>query len=91
MTIPDISPTLLDIIATASVCHTRSIEAITTIMEVITLGTSITLYTLYITSHSQFMTSILNIYDITNTALMTSDLLYTTSHPWFMTSHPLYL
>ena len=71
--------------------HTRSIEAITTIMKVITLGTCMTLYTLYITSHSHFMTSILIIYDITSTALMTSDLLYMTSHPWFMTSHPLYL
>ena len=42
-------------------------------------------------SHSHFVTSILSIYDITNTGFMTSDLLYMTSHPWFLTSHPLYL
>ena len=67
--------------------HTRSIDAITKIMEVITLGTHMTLYTLYITSHSQFMTSILSIYEMINTAFMTSDLIYMTSHPLFRTSH----
>ena len=33
------------------------------------------------------MTSILSIYDIINTAFMTSDLLYMTSHPLFKKSH----
>ena len=69
--------------------HTRSIDAITKIMEVITFGTRMTLYTVYITSHSHFMTLILSIYDIINTAFMTSDLLYMTSHPLFRTSHHL--
>ena len=45
--------------------HTHAIDAITKIMEVIPLGTRMILYTLYITSHSPFMTSILGIYDIT--------------------------
>ena len=66
--------------------HTRSNNAITIIMEVITLGTRMTSSS---TSHSDFMTSILSIYDITNTTFMTSDLLYMTSHPWFIKSHPL--
>ena len=60
--------------------HTHAIDAITKIMEVISLGTHMILYTLYIISHSPFMTSILGIYDITNTAFMTSDLLYMTLH-----------
>ena len=67
--------------------HTCSIDAITKLMEVITSDTRMTLYTVYITSHSHFMTSILSIYDIINTAFMTSDLLYMTSHPLFRTSH----
>ena len=33
------------------------------------------------------MTSMIMFYDITNTALMTSDLLYITSHPLFRISH----
>ena len=90
-TIPVISPTIFDITATTSVwsypfyrCYHNNYVSHHT-------GTHMTSYTLYITSHSHFMTSILSIYDITNTAFMTSDLLYMTSHPQFMTSHPLYL
>ena len=41
--------------------HTRSINAFTTIMEVFTLGTRMTSYTPYITSNSDFMTSIISI------------------------------
>ena len=67
--------------------HTPSIDVFTKIMKVITLGTYMTIYPVYITSHSHFMTSILSIYDITNTAFMTSDLLYMTSHPLFRISH----
>ena len=67
--------------------HTCAIDAIIKIMEIIPLGTHMTLYTLYITSHSPFMTSILSIYDITNSAFMTSHLLYMTSHTLFRTSH----
>ena len=48
-------------------------------------------YTLYITSQSHFMTSLLSIYDITATALMTSYTLHRTSRPGFMTSRPLSL
>ena len=44
-------------------------------------------YPMYITSHSYFMTSKIMFYDITNTAFMTSDLLYRTPHPLFRTSH----
>ena len=43
-------------------------------------------YPIYITSHSHFMTSMIMVTDITNTAFMTSDLLYMTSHPLFRTS-----
>ena len=67
--------------------HTRTIDVNTKIMEVIPLGTHMTFYTLYITSHSPFMTSILSIYDITDTALMTSYLLHMTLHPLFRTSY----
>ena len=71
--------------------HTCSINAFNTIMEVFTLGSRMTPYKPYITSNSDFMTSIVSIKDITNTAFMTSDILYMTSHPWFMASHPLYM
>ena len=53
-------------------CDTRSIVAITTIMEVIPLGTCMTSHTLYMISQSHFMTSFLSIYDISATAFMTS-------------------
>ena len=83
----DISPTIFDTTATPSVwshphywCHHK-------IMEVIPLGTHMTLYTLYIRSYSHPMTSILSIYDITSTAFMTSDLFCMTSHILFRTSH----
>ena len=72
-------------------CNIRCIVAITTIMEVIPLGTRMTSYTLYMTSQSHFMTSFLSIYNITATAFMTSDSLHMTSPPGFMTSCPLYL
>ena len=42
-------------------CHTHCIFAITTIMEVIPLGTWMTSYTLYMTSQSHFMTPFLSI------------------------------
>ena len=72
-------------------CNTRCIVAITTIMEVIPLGTWMTSYTLYMTSQSLFMTPFLSIYGITATAIMTSDPLHMTSPPGLMTSHSLYL
>ena len=85
--IHDISPTIFDTTATASVwshllywCHHKNYGSHH-------IGTCMTLYTVYITSHSHYMTSILSIYDIINTAFMTSDLLYMTSHPLFRTSH----
>ena len=53
----------------------------------ITLGTHRASYIIYIISHSHFMTSMIMFYDITNTAFMTSDLLYMTSHPLSRTSH----
>ena len=56
--------------------HTCSIDAITKLMEVITSDTRMTLYTVYTTSHSHYMKSILSIYDIINTAFMTSSPLY---------------
>ena len=71
--------------------NTRCSDAITTIMEVIPLGTRMTSYTLYMTSQSHFMTSFLSIYDITATAFMTSDPLHMTSPTGFMTSRPLYM
>ena len=43
-------------------------QSITTVLEVIPFGTHMTTYTVYITSQSHFMTSFLNIYDITATA-----------------------
>ena len=72
-------------------CNTHCIVAITTIMEVIPLGTRMTSYTLYMTTQSHFMTPFLSIYYITDTTFMTSDHLHMTSHPGFMTSRPLYL
>ena len=72
-------------------CNTHSIVAITTIMEVISLGTWMTSYTLYMTSQSLFMTPFLSIYDITATAFMTSYPLHMTSPPGLMTSRSLYL
>ena len=78
--------------------HTCCIEDITTSMEIIILGIRKTSWTLKMTSHSHFMTSILIIYDITTTAFMTWDLQYMmsrprsmTSHPYTVTSQPLYL
>ena len=91
MMIPDISPTVLTTQPLLLCGHTRSINDFTTVMEVFTLGTCMTSYTYYITSNSDFMTSVVSIWDIICTAFMTSDLLYMTSHPWFMTFHPLYL
>ena len=46
-----------------------------------------TSYPIYITSHSHFMTSMIMFYDVSNTAFMTSDLLYMTSLPLFRASH----
>ena len=46
-----------------------------------------TSYPTYITSHSHFMTSMIMFYDLTNTAFMTSDLLYMISFPLFRASH----
>ena len=83
----DISPTIFDTTATASVwSYLLYWSAITKLMEIITIGTCMTLYTVYIISHSHFITSMLSIYDIKNTSFMTSDLLYMTSHPFFRTS-----
>ena len=47
-----------------------------------------TSYPIYITSHSHFMT-LIKFHDLTNTAFMTSDLLYMTSLPLFRASHHL--
>ena len=58
--IPGISPTVLEITATASVRSHRSINAFTTIMEVFTLRTRMTSYTPYIISNSDFLTSIVS-------------------------------
>ena len=52
-----------------------------------TLGTPMASYPIYITSHSHIMTSMFMLHDITNTAFMTSDLLYMTSHPLYRTPH----
>ena len=60
-TIPGISPTVFDITATASCGHTHSINAFTKIMEFFTLGKPMTPNTPYITSKSDFMTSIVSI------------------------------
>ena len=96
-TIPDISPTIFDITDTVSVSshrwHTHLHQCIALSMTSqqpcanITLGTRMTSYPIYITSHSHFMTSMIMFYDITNTAFMTSDLLSMTSHPLFRKSH----
>ena len=90
-TIPDITPTIYDITATVSVLQHPLYQSITTVLEVIPLGTHMTTYTLYMTSQSHFMTSFLSIYDITATAFMTSYPLHRTSPPGFMTSCPLSL
>ena len=66
-------------------------QSITTGLEVIPFGTHRTTYRVYMSSQSHFMTSFLNIYDITATAFMTSDPLHRTSPPGFMTSRPLSL
>ena len=90
-TIPGISLTVFDITPLNLCGHTRSINAFIKIMEVFTLGTRMTSYTSYITPNSDFMTSIVSIQDITNTAFMTSHPIYITSHPQFMTYHLLFL
>ena len=90
-TIPGISPTLLTSQPLHLCGHNRSINAFTTIMGVFTLSTRIISYTTQSTSNSVCMASIVSIQDITNTAFITSDLLYMTSPPRFMTSHLLYL
>ena len=54
--------------------HTRCINDITTSMEVITLGIRMTSYTFYMKSHWQFMISMLSIYDITSTVLISHQL-----------------
>ena len=77
--------------STVSVLPHPLYQSITTVLEVIALGTHMTSYTLYMTSQSHFMTSLLSIYDITATAFMTSDTLHMTSPPGFMTSHSLLL
>ena len=88
---PEITPTTFDITATVSVLQHPLYRIITTILEVIPLGTHFKSYTLYMTSQSHFMRSFLSIYDITATAFMTSDPLHMTSPPGFMISHPLSL
>ena len=60
-TMPAISPTVFDITATASVCSHVLYQCLPTIMEVFSLGTHMTSYTPYITSNSDFMTSIVSI------------------------------
>ena len=72
-------------------CNTHCSDAITTTMEVISLGTCMTSYTLFMTSQSHFIISFLSIYDITGTEFMTSDPLHKTSPRGFMTPRPLYL
>ena len=60
-TIPVISPTVL-ISQPPHLCgHTCSINVFTTVMGVFTLGSPMTSYTPYITSNSDFMTSIVSI------------------------------
>ena len=83
----DISPTIFDTTATPSVWshphywyHHKNYGSHPT-------WHPYDIITLYIRSHSHFMTSILSIYDITNIAFMTSDLLYMTSHTLFRTSY----
>ena len=92
MTIPDISPTIFYITATVSVSshrwHTylyRCIPLSMTSQQV--CKSSHLAHLAHITSHSHFMTSMIMLHGITNTAFTTSDLLYVTSHPLFRTSH----
>ena len=72
--------------AHTSVSMYHCIHDITSVL-LITLGTPMTSYPIYIISHSHFMTSKITFYDITNIAFMTSELLYMISHPIFRTSH----
>ena len=65
----------------------RCINDITTSMEVITLGIRMISFTLYMTSHSHFMSSMLSIYDITTTVYCIGDI----SSPIPVTWQPLYL
>ena len=88
---PDITPTIFGITATVSVLPHPLYQSITTVLDVIALGTHMTSYTLYMTSQSHFMTSLLSIYDITATAFMTSEPLHMTSPPVFMAPRPLSL
>ena len=69
-----------------SVAMYRSIDDISTSVYISTIGTHMTSYPIYITSHSHFMTSMIMFFDLTNTAFMTSDL-YMTSLPLFRASH----
>ena len=73
--------------AHTSVSTYRSIDDITTSLWVITLGTHMTSYPIYIPTHSHYMTWMTMIYYITYTEFMTSDLLSMTSYPLFRTSH----
>ena len=70
-----------------SVSTYRSIDDITTSVQVITLGTHMTSFPIYIPSHSHYMTWMIMFYVITYTEFMTSDLLSMTSYPIFRTSH----
>ena len=91
MNIPDISPTVFDIIAPPSVrWHPLSQCLHNYYGSLHTWHTYDIIHTLH---HIKF-----RLYDINrqhlghpNTAFMTSDLVYMTSHPQFMTSHPLYM
>ena len=91
MMLPVISPTVFDNTATASVWSHPFHQWLHNNYGNLHTWHTLTSYTYYITSNSDFMTSVVSIWDITSTEFTTSDLLYMTSHPWFMTSHPLYL
>ena len=72
--------------AHTSVSTYRSIDDIKTSVYVITLGTSMTSYPIYLPSHSHYMTWMIMFYVITYTKFMTTDLSMT-SYPLFRTSH----
>ena len=59
--IPGISPTVMTVHPLHLCGHTGSINAFKSIMEFFTLGTRVKSFTPYITSHSEFMRSIVSI------------------------------
>ena len=73
--------------AHTSVSTFRSIDDIKTSVYVITLGTHMTSYPIYIPSHSHYMIWMIMFYVITFTKFMTTDLPSMTSYPLFRTSH----